>query len=207
MVLQEQVDYLTKKLFGSSSEKTPADIPGQLNLFNEAEVYQDPELPEEDCSREPRPRKKKATHAELFKGLKVHKEVIPLDEEDKVCPVCGSPMERIGEEYVRRELVFTPAKCEVYEYYTESYGCPDCKGRKGRYGKVCDRQIQSTARTYWQGSGFFFHGCMDNLSEVCKRHASLSSGKGLERVWCRCQQDNPCELDHLQCWALFPATV
>ena len=30
MVLQEQVDYLTKKLFGSSSEKTPADIPGQL---------------------------------------------------------------------------------------------------------------------------------------------------------------------------------
>ena len=205
MVLQEQVDYLTKKLFGSSSEKTPADIPGQLNLFNEAEVYQDPELPEEDCSREPRPRKKKATHAELFKGLKVHKEVIPLDEEDKVCPVCGSPMERIGEEYVRRELVFTPAKCEVYEYYTESYGCPDCKEGKG--GKVCDRQIQSTARTYWQGSGFFFHGCMDNLSEVCKRHASLSSGKGLERVWCRCQQDNPCELDHLQCWALFPATV
>lgn len=131
MVLQEQVDYLTKKLFGSSSEKTPADIPGQLNLFNEAEVYQDPELPEEDCSREPRPRKKKATHAELFKGLKVHKEVIPLDEEDKVCPVCGSPMERIGEEYVRRELVFTPAKCEVYEYYTESYGCPDCKEGKG----------------------------------------------------------------------------
>ena len=25
-------------------------------------------------------------------------------------------MERIGEEYVRKELVFTPAKCEVYEH-------------------------------------------------------------------------------------------
>ena len=24
-----------------------------------------------------------------------------------------------------------PAKCEVYEYYTESYGCPDCKEGKG----------------------------------------------------------------------------
>ena len=116
MVLQEQVDYLTKKLFGASSEKTPADMPGQLNLFNEAEAEQDPELPEEDCSQEPRPRKKKATHVELFKGLKVHKKVIPLNEEDKFCPVCGTPMERIGEEYVRRELVFTPAKCEVYEY-------------------------------------------------------------------------------------------
>ena len=116
MVLQEQVDHLTKKLFGTSSEKTPADMPGQLNLFNEAEAEQDPELPEEDCSQESHPRKKKATHAEFFKGLKVHKKVIPLNEEDKFCPVCGTLMERIGEEYVRRELVFTPAKCEVYEY-------------------------------------------------------------------------------------------
>ena len=130
-VLQEQVDYLTKKLFGTSSEKTPFDIPGQLNLFNEAEAEQDPFLPEEDCSEEPRPRKKKASHAELFKGLTVHKQVIPLAEEDKICPICGTPMERIGEEYVRRELVFTPARCEIYEYYTESYGCPNCKDGKG----------------------------------------------------------------------------
>ena len=130
-VLQEQVDYLTKKLFGTSSEKTPFDIPGQLNLFNEAEAEQDPFLPEEDYSEEPRPRKKKASHAELFKGLTVHKQVIPLAEEDKICPICGTPMERIGEEYVRRELVFTPARCEIYEYYTESYGCPNCKDGKG----------------------------------------------------------------------------
>ncbi len=177
-----------------------------MNLFNEAEVYQDPELPEEDCSREPRPRKKKATHAELFKGLKVHKEVIPLDEEDKVCPVCGSPMERIGEEYVRRELVFTPAKCEVYEYYTESYGCPDCKEGKGDTEKSVI--VKSKVPPALIGKGPASSSTVAwNLSEVCKRHASLSSGKGLERVWCRCQQDNPCELDHLQCWALFPATV
>ena len=119
------------KLFGTSSEKTPSDIPGQLNLFNEAEAEQAPSLPEEDCTEEPRPRKKKATHAELFKGLTVHKQVIPLAEEDKICPVCGTPMERIGEEYVRRELVFTPARCEIYEYYTESYGCPSCKEGNG----------------------------------------------------------------------------
>ena len=35
-VLQEQVDYLTQKLFGSSSEKRTDEIPGQQNLFNEA---------------------------------------------------------------------------------------------------------------------------------------------------------------------------
>ena len=42
--LQEQVDYLTKKLFGSSSEKRSDDIPGQQNLFDEAEMEQDPLL-------------------------------------------------------------------------------------------------------------------------------------------------------------------
>ena len=74
---------------------------------------------------------KKTSHAELFKGLTVHKQVIPLAEEEKICPVCDTPMERIEEEYVHRELVFTPARCEIYEYYTESYGCPNCKEGKG----------------------------------------------------------------------------
>lgn len=40
--LQEQVDYLTKKLFGTSSERRSDDIPGQQELFNEAETEQDP---------------------------------------------------------------------------------------------------------------------------------------------------------------------
>lgn len=94
-----------------------------------------------------------------------------------------APMERIGEEYVRRELVFTPAKCEVYEYYTESYGCPDCKEGKGRYGKVCDRQIQSTARTYWQGSGFFFHGLhgqsIRSMQTACLSIVRKRTGKSM----------------------------
>jgi len=42
--LQEQVDYLTKKLFGSSSERRSDDIPGQQNLFDETEMEQDPSL-------------------------------------------------------------------------------------------------------------------------------------------------------------------
>ncbi len=39
--LKEEVDLLRKKLFGSSSEKPSMDVPGQLNLFNEAELEQD----------------------------------------------------------------------------------------------------------------------------------------------------------------------
>lgn len=125
--LQEQVDYLTKKLFGSSIERRSDDIPGQQNLFDEAEMEQDPSLLEEDTVIREHTCKKKATHAELFKGLKVEKVVIPLPEDEQICPECGTQMVLIGEEYVRRELEFIPATCKVIEYYSQSYGCPSCK--------------------------------------------------------------------------------
>ena len=66
--LQEQVDYLTKKLFGPSSERRSDDIPGQQNLFDEAEVEQDPSLLEGETVIREHTRKKKAAHEELFKG-------------------------------------------------------------------------------------------------------------------------------------------
>ena len=125
--LQEQVDYLTKKLFGSSSERRADDIPGQQNLFDEAEMEQNPSLPEEETVIKEHTRKKKATHEDLFKGLKIEKVVLPLPEEEKICPVCGTQLVLIGEEYVRRELEFIPATCKVIEYYSQSYGCPSCK--------------------------------------------------------------------------------
>ena len=128
--LQEQVDYLTKKLFGSSSERRTDDVPGQQHLFDEAEVEQDLPLLEEKTVIREHNRKKKATHEDLFKGLKVEKVVIPLPEEDQVCPVCGTQMVLIGEEYVRRELEFIPATCKVIEYYGQSYGCSSCKERQ-----------------------------------------------------------------------------
>ena len=58
--LQEQVDYLTKKLFGPSSERRSDDIPGQQNLFDEAEVEQDPSLLEGETVIREHTRKKKA---------------------------------------------------------------------------------------------------------------------------------------------------
>lgn len=39
--LMEQIEYLTKKLFGSSSEHRTDGLKGQLNLFDEAETTSD----------------------------------------------------------------------------------------------------------------------------------------------------------------------
>ena len=206
-VLQEQVDYLTKKLFGSSSEKRSDDIPGQQNLFDEAEMEQDPSLLEEETVIREHTRKKKAAHEELFKGLKVEKVVIPLPEEDRICPVCGTQMVLIGEEYVRRELEFIPATCKVIEYYSQSYGCPSCKEGTRRYGKACDRKVSGSGGSGREGSCLSIHCCMDHVSEVCQRASSLPAGERLETVWGSDQPHHSCQLDHLLFTELFPANV
>ena len=154
--LKEEVDLLRKKLFGTSSEKRVLDIPGQLNFFNEAELEQDPalaqveELEASSSEKTPKKRKARATDAERFKGIPVEKEYLDLSEKEKNCPVCGTVLKQIGEEFVRRELVFIPARLKVREYYSRNYECPQCsqhgipvikKGKDGRphmlYGMAC----------------------------------------------------------------------
>ena len=154
--LKEEVDLLRKKLFGTSSEKRVLDIPGQLNFFNEAELEQDPalaqmeELEASSPEKTPKKRKARATDAERFKGILVEKEYLDLSEKEKNCPVCGTALKQIGEEFVRRELVFIPAKLKVREYYSRNYECPQCsqhgipvikKGKDGQphilYGMAC----------------------------------------------------------------------
>ncbi|MFN2927500.1 IS66 family transposase [Lachnospiraceae bacterium YH-ros2228] len=128
---KEQIDYLTKKLFAHSSEKNVGDIPGQMSLFNEAEMIH--ELPPEDevVPVKGHTRKKRSDHSELFKGIPVEKVVVPLPEDQKTCPACGTQMEKVGEEFQRRELQYIPAKVKVIEYYSENYVCPNCKKSLG----------------------------------------------------------------------------
>ena len=178
------MDYLTKKLFGSSSERRTDDIPGQQHLFDEAEVEQDPSLLEEETVIREHTRKKKATHEDLFKGLKVEKVVIPLPDEDQACPVCGTQMVLIGEEYVRRELEFIPATCKVIEYYSQSYGCPCCKVcqrlplyRQEKDWKQYGARISRTTLANWiiYCSGNYFQPMYDYFHrELLKRSFAVA---------------------------------
>lgn len=125
--LQEQIEYLIKKLYGTSSEKRPFDIPGQMNLFNEAEAEALSEETEEAPVQVSKPRKAKTVQAEKLKGLPTEKVYLDLPEEEKVCEKCGTVLEKIGEEFVRREIRFIPAKLKVIEYYSYTYNCPNCE--------------------------------------------------------------------------------
>lgn len=144
--LKEQVDYLTKKLFGRSSEKNPP-FSGQLSLFNEAELEQDTAaLAEEEqeavTEDPPKPRKKKTTAKEKFANLPVKRIRVDLPEDKKICAECGTPLEEIGEEFLKREFHYVPAHGEILEYYSVNYKCPVCtkeravpeiiKGKDGR---------------------------------------------------------------------------
>ncbi len=134
---KEQIDYLTKKLFGSSSEKGVCEIPGQMNLFNEAEAEMDPPAEAADIlaateqpaqtGSESKPRKKRSTNEERFKGIPVKKVYLEPSAEERICSKCGALMEKIGTEFVRRELEIIPARARVIEYYSVNYGCKNCR--------------------------------------------------------------------------------
>ena len=128
---QAEVDYLKAKLFGSSSEKSKAPFPGQMNLFEELPDDRIPEVIEPEIievTAHKRERKPKPTYEEMFGNLPGRQVLLDtLTDEDKTCSVCGTQMVPIGTEIVRTELVYHPAVLERMEYITTTYGCPACK--------------------------------------------------------------------------------
>ena len=205
--LQEQVDYLTKSFSAHPAKKDPMTFRGQQNLFDEAEMEQAPSLLEEETVIREHTRKKKATHEELFKGLKVEKVVIPLPEEDQICPVCGTQMVLIGEEYVRRELEFIPATCKVIEYYSQSYGCPSCKEGLGDTEKPVIVKSQVPAALVGKGPASASTVAWTMYQKYANGLPPLPAGERLETVWGPDQPHHSCQLDHLLFTELFPAIV
>lgn len=133
-VLQEQIDYLTRKLFGKSSEKN-TQIEGQYSLFDEAENEADPNAPEPEMPLtevKAHTRKPKAKREDQFSSLPVKEVLLRLPEDQLICPQCGSTLEEIGKEYIREEVQFIPAKMLRIRYYTVTYRCKACcEGRTG----------------------------------------------------------------------------
>lgn len=127
--LTEMVILLRKEKFGSSSEKTPKQVEGQLSLFNEAEFEADASVPE--------PIKKdvrgyirvntKIKREELIKDLPVGEVFCESVPENQICPGRHSFLRPLGKENVREELEYIPAKLQIVRYVRMSYECPKCK--------------------------------------------------------------------------------
>ena len=134
--LNNQVENLTqailhtnKKIYGSSSEKTPVD--GQVSFFNEAEQLSD------SSAEEPKPEnvrvssykrtpRKPGSKEESIKDLPRETIECVLNEEDSNCPYCNTKMNIIGKNTVRTEVEFIPPSVKVIEYVQYVYKCPSC---------------------------------------------------------------------------------
>ena len=118
-LLREQVDFLTRKLYGTKSEKTSAlEIEGQMSLFNEIESCADPDAHEPDLvevEKHLRKRKYAGQREKLIKDIPRSKVLHTIDEREQICERCGSAMVKVGEEFVRTEVQFIPASLKVVE--------------------------------------------------------------------------------------------
>ena len=131
--LKEQLWQALRLTFGRSSEAAP----GQMTMFNEAEVEAGESPPEASSSssdvddgesddveikahrRKPGGRKPLPEH--LPRIEMVHE----LGEEDCVCPHDGSRLKEIGEE-ISEQLEITPPQAQVIRNIRKKYACPTC---------------------------------------------------------------------------------
>lgn len=128
--LHETVTFLTRKLFGKSSETSNSlGIEGQMSLFDEAEVTADPNVSEPNLEEVTGVLKKKykGQRKEKLENLPHDKVVYKLSPGELLCPQCETELKRVGEEFVRTEVEFIPAKLRVIDYYRETYECRNCK--------------------------------------------------------------------------------
>lgn len=134
-LLREQIDYLTKKLFGRKSEKTDV-ISGQIDLdevafgqFNEAEVSVDPTEVETLITK--KKSRKGYSREKALAGVVEEDRFFSLREEDRTCEIDGDHLHFMGRKYARTEIEYHPATMKLVHLYHESRECRTCR-RQGR---------------------------------------------------------------------------
>ena len=104
--------------FGASSEK--AEMPEQLDMFNEAEVLSDEEPELEQIAAHTR-KKRKGKRDEFYEGIPTERIVHELPEDERICPECGGPLHACGHEVIRREVKIIPAQIIAEEHVQMVY--------------------------------------------------------------------------------------
>ena len=132
--LEIMLQNMQRMLFGKKSEKVVPQVPEtageQLSLFNEAEEFADPEVPEPLAVEEievAAHKRKKTTRKEKFGKFPVLTQDFLLDTPARNCDECGRPMDLIGKELAKEEYEFVPAHIEKHQFYRGVYRCNCCE--------------------------------------------------------------------------------
>lgn len=134
--LHETVTYLTKMLYGKKSEKSKIlEIDGQVCLFDEAEIECNPKIKEPTLKAAEKLIAKKYNGQRKDKLDKLpHKKIVfETSDEELICDNCGSKLVGVGEEFVRTEVQYIPAKLMVVDYFRKTYECRKCKNTENPF--------------------------------------------------------------------------
>ena len=128
------INQLQRYVFGSKSETIKEEeniVKGeQCSIFSEPEdekVQEEIKNKTEEITIYRKKNNKKRTSGIKKANLKnVEVENYIENAEDAKCPECGSNMKKIGEEFVRQEIEYIPAKLKIKNYIRNVYKCEKC---------------------------------------------------------------------------------
>jgi transposase len=129
--LNGQLYYLKRQLFGRKSEKLhPAQRLLFEGLYEQVQAQLEAQTGADKQDAPKRRSKPNATH----NGRRPLPPELPRDEivlepaaEEKICPACQTPKQRIGEE-ITEKLEYIPASFRVKQYIRPKYACKQCQG-------------------------------------------------------------------------------
>ncbi|WP_270333561.1 IS66 family transposase [Ligilactobacillus acidipiscis] len=137
--LEEMLQDLQRKIFGTKSEKSVSQDPDQLSLFEDepVSVFTESELTDQQSTQETKktgqkPQKRRKSQAEQLAGLPVSAHV--YHHESGLCPF-GHPLKVIGKKFVGQKVHYRPAKLWVTKEFIENYSC-DCEECFAMAGKT-----------------------------------------------------------------------
>jgi transposase len=126
---QAQIEELRKQLFGPNTERLTPEQEEQLKQLNqdlqdEAQrpaPVSDQILQDEDLASRRRRKRQQRNRRPLPDHLET--ETVTIEPELKLCPCCGKPLQKIGEE-VSEEIDLIPAKLIRRRTVRPKYACP-----------------------------------------------------------------------------------
>lgn len=125
--LNEIIRNFGRSLFGQKSERTTYVLDGQLLLPfvtpDKTESSEPVRLEAQAASEQitvKEHKRIKRTQEERFRNLPIVEEIIDLSEDEKA-GISGKPLEYIGKEFIRTELVRIPAKYFLKKLYRNTY--------------------------------------------------------------------------------------
>lgn len=145
-LMQSQLDWLKKQMFGRKTEQSSVIFEGgeQLSLMPDEKVVSEKDH-EETITVPEHKRKKKRTFEEVMADLPVEKVIHDL--EDKTCDKCGAEMIEIGKEE-RDELVYTPAKFHIRRHIIKVYKCTKCGSAPEKDAELEDIEACHIVKAY-----------------------------------------------------------